>query len=108
MSVCLCADFSLVKDGKTIYNGYSEHCYFTREDDHLKTQFEMQDGFILNDDQGTRVTEFFNFSLESVSPAEVGEVIVLLTQEIPCLIMFNGWWEIYVPIQYVGSLSLVH
>jgi len=107
MSTLLCADFTLVKDGKTIWKGYSEHCCFVSAGS-LTGTFEMNE-FVLNDDQETRVSRFFGFSLESIDMDQWGSVVQLLTSSnIGCLIMFNGWWYIYVPVQFVHSLTLVH
>lgn len=105
MSALLCADFILAKDGQTIYEGYSEHCCFVGAGS-LKGQFEM-DEFVLNDgDRETRVTDFFSFSLESIDTDQWGSVVQLLTSSnIGCLIIFNGWWYIYVPVQYLDSMS---
>ena len=104
MSTLLCADFTLVKDGKTIWKGYSEHCCFVSAGS-LKGHFELDEFVLMDRDQETRVSDFFSFSLESVDPAEIGSIIQLLTSSnIGCLISFNGWWDIYVPVQYLDSL----
>ena len=104
MSTLLCADFILAKDGQTIYEGYSEHCCFVGAGS-LKGQFEMDEFVLMDGDQETRVTDFFSFSLESVDPAEIGSIIQLLTSNFGCLISYNGWWDIYVPVQYLDSMS---
>lgn len=105
MSTLLCADFILAKDGKTIYEGYSEHCCFV-DAGSLKGHFELDEFVLMDGDQETRVTDFFSFSLESVDPAEIGSIIQLLTSSnIGCLISYNGWWDIYVPVQYLDSMS---
>ena len=104
MNTLLCADFVLAKDGQVIYEGYSEHCCFVSASS-LKDHFELDEFILMNGDQEIRVTDFFSFSLESVYPAEIGSIIQLLTSSnIGCLISYNGWWDIYVPVQYCDSL----
>lgn len=108
MSTLLWADFILAKDGQTIYEGCSEHCCFVSAGS-LKDQFEINEFVLKDGDRETRVTEFFTFSLESVDTDQWGSVVQLLTSSnIGCLIMFNGWWYIYVPVQFLHSLTLVH
>ena len=105
MSTLLCADFILAKDGQTIYAGYSEHCCFV-DAGSLKGHFESDEFILLDGDQEIIVSNFFSFSLESVDPAEIGSIIQLLTSSnIGCLISYNGWWDIYVPVQYLDSMS---
>lgn len=101
MSPCLCANFTLIKDGIPFYEGYSEHCYFE-----VLSQ-EQKNRLGLCDMEWFGGSDFFSFSLESVVPEKWGKVIGLLTENIPCIIQFNGWWDIYVPIQYVESIKLV-
>ena len=104
MSALFCADFILAKDGKTIYEGYSEHCCFV-DAGLLKGHFEMDEFVLMDGDQEIIVSNFFSFSLESVDSAEIGSIIQLLTSNFGCLISYNGWWDIYVPVQYLDSMS---
>lgn len=104
MCTLLCASFIIAKDGQTIYKGYSEHCCFVSAGS-LKDQFEMNEFILMDGDQEIMVSDFFSFSLESVDPAEIGSIIQLLTSSnIGCLISYNGWWDIYVPVQYLDSM----
>ena len=105
ITTTLTADFVLANEHDTYLNLYSEHCWFV-DKKHLESTFGAFDGEILINDKPQQVTEFFHFSLESIESASTGALVQALTTEFRCLLTFDGWWDIYVPIQFLKELKI--
>lgn len=104
-------NFSLMNEMHTCFDGRSEHCYFIPAKD-LKSptfpdadEFEIQTNSTPNEYE--KVTDFFHFSFDYKHPNEWGVAIDALTREFHCLVTFDGWWDVYVPAQYVKQLNLI-
>ena len=109
MNTTFSASFTLMNDMHICFDAYSEHCCFCRAES-LKGIFpNADDNEVLinnNPNEYERVTYFFHFSLDHIHSNQWGELVGVLTKEFHCLLTFDGWWDIYVPMQFVKQLNL--
>ena len=110
MNTTFTASFTLMNGTHTCYDAYSEHCSFVRAED-LKDLFPNADDYEIEIEgsynEVDKVTDFFHFSFDHVDSELWGGYIDVLSREFRCYLTFDGWWDIYVPVQFVKHLNMV-
>lgn len=104
------ASFTLMNGTHSCFDAYSEHCHFV-EAESLKIIFPDADSYEIEIEGGyedeTKVTSFFHFSFDNIHPNEWGGYIDVLAKEFRCYITYDGWWDIFVPVQFVKHINMV-
>lgn len=110
MNTTFSATFTLMNGTHTCFDAYSEHCAFVSAES-LKNIFPDADSYEIEIEgscnEVDKVTDFFHFSFDHIHPNEWGGLISALSNEFRCYLTFDGWWDIYVPVQFVKQLNLV-
>jgi hypothetical protein len=111
MNTTFSASFTLMNCQHTFLDAYSDHCAFVRAED-LKGIFPDADSYEIeiegsNNELDNKVTDFFSFSFDNVHPNDCGGYIDVLTKEFRCYLRFDGWWDIFVPVQFVKHINMV-
>ena len=111
MNTTFSASFTLMNCQHTFFDAYSDHCAFVRAED-LKGIFPDADSYEIeiegsNNELDNKVTDFFSFSFDNIHSNDWGGYIDTLTKEFRCYLRFDGWWDIFVPVQFVKHINMV-
>jgi hypothetical protein len=92
------------------YEGKSEHCQLVTYSEIEGIFPSLKNGhqYIEVNGEEFKVVGYFCFSFDHVDNTSKGwgELIRTLSNEFNCLIMCdNGWWDVYVPIQYLKHMN---
>ena len=110
MKTTFSASFTLMNGQHICFDAYSEHCAFVSAED-LKDLFPDAESYEIEIEgscnEVDKVTNFFHFSFDHIHPNEWGGYIDALTKEFRCYLRFDGWWDIFVPVQFVKHINMV-